>query len=135
MNDTDLMIVAVVLAIGLVPLVIAGLRRHSYVAVILIGCVISIGFCLAENPVGIGIWVGMFVWAVWPKRVGFVAPLINATSSVVGRELGKHVKEYRDDAQTATDKLLILHDLHQRGVITDAEYQTGRDKLVQSILG
>lgn len=99
MSVENLLLVIIALGVAALPIIIAATRRHAYTGAILVVVLISIVVgCITGGIGGLIGWGVAFGWAVWPRKSGFVFPLIDATSVNVGETLGRHKRDHVEAA-------------------------------------
>ena len=129
----------VVLAIWLLPTIIAFKRGHAYKWIIL---VISI-----LGP----LWIVALVWAIFPSDKSLIDPVVGNVTGLGQRNAGDTIgaakfgaeRGYSDDARsagapealnaTAIEKLERLSELYKRGVLTDDEFSAEKEKILSRI--
>ena len=110
------------------PTTIAFARGHHYKGVIFV--LNLFGF--------IGVtWVVAFIWAVWPRKTAIFSPLVNdltTNDSESGRAiyggLGKNIGSLKENTQGWEDRLLKLHSLKEKGVLTDEEFERKKREIL-----
>ena len=126
-----ILLALLVLPFYFAPFIIALNRNHHYKWVIFV--LNLIGF-VAGVP-----WVVAFVWAVWPQQTWLISPILNDPTSnnpLSGQknynDAGKNIATFTEASKSWEDKLLKLHQLKEKKVISEEEFETEKSKILKS---
>ncbi|PHI95241.1 hypothetical protein BG621_07360 [Parasaccharibacter apium] len=102
------------------PSVIALIRRHPQRWIL-------VGLNVLSGWTGLG-WIGLLLWSLWPREELLA---VNRRLASSGQDWGPYQnREQSFGGQSAADELAKLAQLKERGVLSEAEFEQAKERLL-----